>query len=354
MPYEPMREDLSSYAQYTVSSLLRLSEGEALSINVEERDFPFARLAALSAMKLTHRSVKIVQTENGRPTDVIELDPDKPTDRTGRPVMLSIRHEKPIVNLPSDALDLIVDKDDFATLQKLSHLSEPVVLDRKISVPWACISVFDDNDSRWEELGKVISKDAYNASLVVDYRKKYLESLELETLRIKTPSSDFVTSIQMDSLFVGGSCSLPDGRAFLCTTDYETLCVNADPRFSRGVVRGKATLFGKTQDIELFLEEGMIVRHSPSKELDRLLDYDSALRSIGYLSFSNKQLSVHFGGALSECLGDDYETEDDLPADFNRSYYTFKVELETSFDIQGVSFDGKNTEIARRGFLLDN
>ena len=125
----------TDYARTIINDLLKLREGDALSINTDETDLEFARKIANGALPITHATVKIVVTDHGRPTQVLEFDPAPPASDPRAFAMLRLAHEKTIPNSQTDVLELIVDKEDLSTVQKLGHLAEPVLLNRRISVP---------------------------------------------------------------------------------------------------------------------------------------------------------------------------------------------------------------------------
>lgn len=353
MAVEQMTDLLHEYADVIASKLLKLTEGTLLSVNTEECDFDFARIVANTALKYTKTTVKIVQTVNGRPSDVIDFDPEGLAVKPNGYAMLRIAHVYPQLDTSEKTLDIIVDKNDLKTVQKLGHLAQPVVLNRRIAVPWASVKVFNPSDLRWNDIKELTGGNIENACLVADYRKKFLSHSDVHEMVISGDNFQLKVCIPEDTLFVGGSTKLSNGKTFISGFDFETLNVNSDCNSAEGTLKGKAVIFGKPQIIELTLKDGLIVSHSNSPELSRLLEFDQNLRKIGYLSMADRKFSVHFGGALLDCFENEPETEDDIPAYFNQSLYTFEVELDEKLNISFSDCSGKVTELVRKGFFLE-
>ncbi|MBO7349665.1 MAG: aminopeptidase, partial [Spirochaetales bacterium] len=87
-----MSDEQLTYAKAIVNDLLALRLGDALSINTEESDVPFAKLVAKEALSVTDVTVKIVVTNNGKPTQVLEFDPTPPAHLPRSYAMLRLSH----------------------------------------------------------------------------------------------------------------------------------------------------------------------------------------------------------------------------------------------------------------------
>lgn len=340
---------LENYAKTIVNDLLCLRPGDALSVNTEECDFDFARTVANTALETTCTTVKIVQTIDGRPSEVIDFDPEftKALQPSGY-AMLRIAHIKQETE-QGKTFEVIVEKDDLRSIQKLGHLAEPVVLNRRISVPWATVPFYDANDTRWEKIENFVNSKTSDLVMLADYRKNYLNHADIDSLRIRTDSTDLELSIPEDSVFKGGSASLPSGRKFVSGVDFEVFDVNTDCNTVNGTACGKAKILGKTYDLILEFKDGMVVKHSPCPDLDKLFAFDANLRKVGYITLGDKLVKLHLGGALTDCL----EETEELPSWFNDCLYTVELELEGRTNITFTDCSDKEKELIRKGLFLE-
>lgn len=346
-------ELISLYADVILDDLLNIQKGEALSINTEEDDFEIARVIANKALERTFSTVKIVQTVNGRPSEVIDFDPDiTKAISSSSFAMLRLDHKKPIVE-EENTLDVIVEKDDLKAMQKLGHLADPILLNRRISVPWLSIPVYDLKDPRWNEIDSFVHSDIKNAILVSDYRKNYLSHLDIHTLHITNENTDLKIYLEDGLSFIGCSTKLRNSRSFVSSKDFDLLSITVNSLKTEGFVKADATILGKKQTLDLTFKDGKIIKYSPSKELDRLLSLDPLLRQIGYISLRDKQVILNMGGALLDCFDKEPETEDEIPDYFNQSLLTIKFELSDNANITVTDCSDKKTELVRKGYFLE-
>lgn len=349
-----MTDLLDKYADCIIDSFLNLKKGDCLSINTEESDFGFARLVANKALLKTCTIVKIVQTSEGKPTEVIDFDPElsSSVEATGF-AMLRICHVNEDKISDEKVLDVVVDKDDLRAVQKLGHLAEPVVLDRRVAVPWASVPVYSTQDKRWEDILSMLSRDVESCVLTADYRKKFFNHSDIDAFKIKGNDTDLEIGIPEGCVFRGGSTKLANGRKFVSTVDFGNFYINADMNSVCGKISAKAVILGKKTDLKLEFKDGKLVKYSPCKELDTMLEFDSNLGKIGYICFGDKKLSLFMGGALTDCIEQLPESEEELPKWFNPSLYTIELKLDDNLNVLSVDCSNKENEIIRRGLILE-
>lgn len=331
-----------TYIDSIINCLLRLESGEALSINTEEKDFEFARNIALAACEVTSVPVKIVVTVNGRPSDVIDIDPQGTALDPVRHVLLRLEHMENR-EMPQDALDIIVEETDFPTLQKLGHLAEPLSFGRRIALPWCVVPANPETEPS-------IDNDRI---IAVDYRKRYLNSKKISSLMFSGNHTGFEVDVPSDVYFFGGSTVLSSGRSFVSTADYEKLGVSLDCNSLDGRLRACAVIFGRKQVLDLEFKNGKLVSYSNSRELARLLEYDVNLRKAGWISMKDRDFRLYLGGSPMDGLEGIYEDEEGLPSFFNRSPYSLELELETDLNIYSYDSTLAKTELVRKGFFLE-
>ena len=78
------------YAYYIVHRMLRLKEGEGLTLNANPDTIEFAHKVAHEAAETTGCTVSLVYIENGTPQSVDEIEPSFKPHKALRPVMLHL------------------------------------------------------------------------------------------------------------------------------------------------------------------------------------------------------------------------------------------------------------------------
>jgi leucyl aminopeptidase (aminopeptidase T) len=347
-----MSKTSQAYATTIVKDLLKLRAGDALSINTEEVDLEFAKEIANTALPITNVTVKIVVTEKGKPTQVLEFDPAPPALDPQGFAMLRLAHESQAnVQDKSGYLDMIVDKEDLVTVQKFGHLAEPVLLNRRISVPW-CVAKVHEEAEKWHEIDNKIDLGISNQSLVADYRRQYLQQSDSTLLHITGENTDFTVRVPEGARFLGGTQVLPDGRKFLNSLDFDVVSFITDCNSLDGVLQAHCQVLGKELDCTLTFKDGLLVDWTHVKELDRLFEFDENLKKPGFFSFRDKEFTLNLGGSLVEGLATIPEEESLLPSYFNRCLYTLKLHLDSKLNIFATNCEGKTTELVRKGFFL--
>lgn len=347
-----MDKKYEDYADSIITDFLDLRTGDALSINTDEKDLDFARLIARKAIEVTDVTVKIVVIENGRPAQVLEFDPTPPAHLPKSVVMLRLSHEK-TVSQDGPMLDIIVGQEDMGALQKLGHLADPLVLDRRIAVPWCVASVYDDDDDAWNSLRRTLDVGVSSLNLSSIYRSRRLEEMGLSEMSICGEHSDLRLGVAPSSRFVGGHQVLASGREFITCVDFDRLSFNVDRSCADGHVRCTVTALGKRQEADLVFKDGRLADWTHTPELDRLLDFDENLHRIGYVSFRDNEVLLHLGGALVEALDILPPSEEMLPDFFNTSLYRITCILEGNLDISCTDASGIPHEIVRNGVFTE-
>ena len=341
------------YARSIVEDLLGLRLGDALSINTEEADLPFAREVADVALKVTDVTVKIVVIHQGKPSQVLEFDPAPPAHLPRSYAMLRLSHVKKAFE-DGSCLDVVVDRNDLGAIQKLGHLADPVVLDRRISVPWCVAEVYDEDDTEsWDALFRKISLNIPNQSLSAVYRSRSLENSDITELYFKGEGTDFSVSVPHETLFSGGYKVLASGREFLTGVDFDRLSCLVDKDSANGVFTADITVLGRPQRASFEFENGRLVSWTHSPQLDRLLSFDEQLGRIGYVSMRDNEFIVYLGGAVLDSLSNVPVSEDLLPDWFNMSLYSLGCRLDRNLDVCCTDKSGITRVLVRNGAFLE-
>jgi len=342
-----------NYANTIVKDLLSLRVGDALSINTDEKDVDFAKTIARIALAVTDVTVKIVVIEKGKPLQVLEFDPQPPAHLPTGYAMLRLSH-KGRRNLEGKILDIVVEPTDMGAIQKLGHLAEPVVLGRRIAVPWCVVDVFDEDDlEAWQALERKISYNIANLGLVSEYRTQRLNESEIVSMRIAGEGTDFTFDVPEETLFYGGNHELASGRQFLSSMDFDRLSFLADRKSANGYFTADVEVLGKRQKVRFEFEDGYLVSHSPSPELDRLLSFDENLKRVGYISLMDNEIIVNLGGAVTDALRVLPPNEEELPEFFNTSLYTLRCVLPSDCDVEATDIRGIGLKLMTDGLFTE-
>lgn len=348
-----MEKRYTDYANAIVRDFLDLRTGDALSINTDERDLEFARLIAQTALPVTDVTVKIVVIENGKPSQVLEFDPASPAHMPRNAVMLRLSHERTVQEDQGQMIDIIVEQDDMGALQKLGHLADPLVLDRRIAVPWCVASVWDDDDPAWKNLMSTLDVGVSSLGLASRYRSRHLEEMGLSDMEISGPHTDLNLTVAPSSRFVGGHQKLSSGREFISCVDFDRLSFNVDRSSTVGHARTTVTVMGKRQEVDLVFRGGRLTDWTHTPEMDRLLDFDENLKRVGYVSLRDGEMVLNLGGALVEALDILPPEEEMLPDFFNTSLYTLACTLEKGLDVVCTDTNGIPHEIVKKGLFAE-
>lgn len=331
-----------NYQDLISDKLLGLMKGDALSINVEEKDFPLAREIALAAASRTQVPVKIVVTDNGKPTDVVDIDPEGTFAQALSHVLLRLESERE-AGIPVLLPDFEEEEENFPLLQRYGHLSEPVSVNRRISVPW-CVLPSDR-----EKLSLINADKALEA----DYRIKYINSLSPSLLEFSGEDNSFSLLIPPSVSFTGGTSVLPNGRRFLNSMNFDRMVCPVDCNSADGRISAQTTILGKRCNVVLEFRDGVLVDYNGPAEFKMLTQLDDKLEKPGYISLRDKEFHVYLGGSVFEGVDGEFEDEEDLPEFFNRSLYSLRLELPENINLYCTGRDLKRTELVRKGFFLE-
>ncbi len=339
---------MNSYAKEILYELLKLRKGDALSINTEESDFEIAKVFASEALLISDVTVKVVITENGRPLDVMEFEPTMPgrTKSCGF-ALLRIAHSNDVsVTEDEVLLDNYPEKDDFVSIQKLHHLAEPVVLNRRLSIPYCVVSAASfASDSVTESFSDRI--------LVIDYRKKFLNHLDIDKLHFVGNDCNFTVAVSSYGAFNSNHIFLSNGRDFVCSPDFEKITALLDKDSIDGKVSALTEIFGRKQKIIFKYESGKLIDCTDSKQLKKLISYSYDVVKPGFVAMADKCFELHLGGALIENFIKEPEDENSFPDSFNSCLYCLKLDLSQDLNIFYSGCDGIEHELVRKGFFLD-
>ena len=347
-----MEKKYIDYANAIVRDFLDLRTGDALSINTDECDLEFARLIAQTALPVTDVTVKVLVIENGKPSQVLEFDPTPPAHLPKAAVMLRLSHERTVTQ-EGHMLDIVVEQNDMGALQKLGHLADPLVLDRRIAVPWCVASVFDEGDEAWNPLLSTLDVGVSSLSLASRYRRARLEAMNLADMTICGPNTELSLAVAPSSRFVDGNQVLSSGREFISGVDFDRLSFNVDRSSASGHAHGTVTVLGKIQSVDLVFEDGRLVDWTHTPQMDRILDFDENLKRIGYVSFRDNEVILNLGGALVEALSVLPPTEEMLPDFFNTSLYRISCTLEKGLDVLCRDSNGIPHEVMKNGLFVE-
>lgn len=341
-------EHASVYAQSIVNDLLGLRVGDALSINTEEVDLEFAKIIANYALKKTDVTVKIVVINNGRPSQVLEFDPTPPAHTATAFAMLKLTHiSKRSALDDSKYLNIQIDANNLAAIQKLGHLAEPLEVGRRISVPWCIAYVFDADDAdSWAPLLKKISLSVANQDLATTYRRQSLSEYGLTTMYFEGPEMEFSVRIPQSSRFISGHHFLPSGREFLSSMDFDEISFLVDNKSTSGYFTADTIVFGRPVRAKFVFKDGYLVDWTHEDGIDLLFSFDDMLRRVGFLSAKDGQIQVFLGGARVDALAEIPLSEDLLPDWFNTSLYSLRCTLVGPFDISCTDNTGHTHTLA--------
>ena len=346
-------ERYENYANTIIKDLLGLRTGDALSINTDERDVEFAKTIARIALPITDVTVKIVVIEKGKPVQVLEFDPTPPAHMPKGFAMLRLNH-KELKKLKGKLLDTVVEPTDMGAIQKMGHLAEPVVLGRRIAVPWCVADVYDETDEEsWTDLERKISYNIANLGLVSVYRTQKLNDSQIVQMHLVGEETDFTLDVPAEAVFHGGHHELASGRNFLSGMDFDTLNLLVDRNSADGFFTADIEVFGRPQRVRFEFTNGVLKSYTKSPELERLLSFDEDIGRVGYVSLRDGEVAVNLGGALVDALRIQPVSEEELPAFFNSSLYTLKCILSGKTDVTATAQQGIGLEIMKESVFTE-
>lgn len=343
-------EYLVKYARSLCKTFLNLEKDDLLSLNIDERDMDFARIVADEAMEITKNVVKILITENGKVQDVIDFEPKFPASQGKGFAMLHLVHVERKKAVSGTLLDTIVDKDNYPALQKLGHLADPQIPGRRISVPFCVAPVYESSDEMEKELINMLDHDLESRVLACTYRSQFFHHADIHSFNVMSDDCSFTFEVPEDCQFPCGSQTLPNGRKFVSSTDFDKIAIPVCKNTFSGSFTASFEVFGRNFTGNFVFENGNLVSYPQCNELRRFFDYDSNARQPGFVFAGDKYFALYLGGCNIDCVDQSLE---ELPSWFNECPYALKLELPVNLNGIFKDCEGKETEIIRKGFFLE-
>ncbi|MBK5201131.1 MAG: aminopeptidase [Spirochaetaceae bacterium] len=280
------------YAQLVCTGQLRLRVSDVLSINSEESTYDFALLLARKACNMTKLTVNIVVTKNGKVIEEVPMEPEiidiyKP--HPGTPVMCRILDLDEYKYYNNDDISKV--SNNLIEINKFGNLSDPLVLNRRISVPWttvimpsfsfaqALLEEAEEGDQHrlLEVLYRLDQEDPevywHNQSTLISFRKNLLNSLGDGIIKLENGSSNFMAKILNKSNWAGGITKLRDNREFYHKLPSQNLHTTLDNKSGVGIISASRNfhLFGKiVKNASFTIDNGRVTDFSASEGYDAL------------------------------------------------------------------------------------
>ena len=226
------------YALFIVHSMLRLEDGDRLTIHSNEETIEFAHKVAHEAADTTGVPVSLVYIEKGRVDSVDEISPDFPARQAEGDVML---HLASFTSRPFDR-----DAEmDAVNLQNHRLLADPIFLDRRISIPYAVAYVptaawaefvygpGSTVDQLYLDLADFLSLDegmdvTSTLERTLRHRATLLNGMDIERLQLKSPTMELECSLAKGARIGTTASRLSGGRFFYPTFPCEDLIFPID------------------------------------------------------------------------------------------------------------------------------
>ena len=289
------------YAHFILDRMLRLESGEKLTINCNEENFSFAKQLARLAAEKTGVNSTLVYIEKGKVESVDEIEPPYQGKETGKACMLHL------ASLPECSFDK--EKELGAReLQEFRLLADPIVLDRRISVPWATAYVpspywaeflygaGETVDRLWMDLAELYDlEDGDTTDMTISQEKvlrkriRVLESLGISELHLKGPNLYLKLPLSQGVSFQTSAVRLKDGRFFYPSYPCEDVFIPIDFRRASGYfsTTRRFRLFDRFfENASVSVENGRIkgfVLEDGNDEINRFFQTDSKSAMLGEL-----------------------------------------------------------------------
>jgi aminopeptidase len=385
------------YAELIIAIQLRLSEGDSLTINTNARTMNFARLVARKATHVTKLPVTIVETSMGK---VLQTYPIDPIEKRGMRPQVKTSVLAHIVDL--DEFPYGEDEDwnepshEVRTLAHYGHLSDPVFLDRRISIPWANIPY---PGTAWAAsmLGRLVSiEEMWNLfgilmrltsdwsptywteqANVLSYREKILNTSLGKMISIKGSETELIGEQSPLTGWISGVFRLASGREYIPLLPVQSVHTAFKTGSTNGKVRAGSpfTLFGAPVTEAAFtIEDGVVVSYDAREGKEALKKYfevDEGTKAVSGISLADSNTPecryisrlvhphykkecrsiLHLGGVLVDTIKAGTR-EDDLP-DLGQSIAHLEIPLCHDITVEIREPDGSNkTIIAEGSFIL--
>lgn len=284
------------YARFIVHSMLRLEDGDRLTIHSNEETVEFAHKVAHEAADTTGVPVSLVYIEKGKVESVDEISPDFPARQAEGDVML---HLASFTSRPFDR-----DAEmDAVNLQNHRLLADPIFLDRRISIPYAVAYVptaawaefvygpGSTVDQLYLDLADFLSLDegmdvTSTLERTLHHRATLLNGMDIERLQLKSPTMELECSLAKGARIGTTASRLSGGRFFYPTFPCEDLIFPID--FSKAEGHLHTTypfrFFDSViEDAEIEVKGGRITLFSCERSdyVEKYMNIDTRSASIG-------------------------------------------------------------------------
>lgn len=233
------------YAYFIIHRMLRLEEGERLTLHANEETIEFAHKVAHEAAESSGVTVSLVYIENGRVESVDEIAPSYREKEAKSDCLLNLASFTPSEFREDEELDA-------PSLQRHRLLSDPVFLDRRISIPYAVAYVPTaawaqfiygagaTADRLWLDLADFLSlddEDASSAEKILTQRAAVLNSLGIRSLQLEADNISLSADLADGARITTTAMNL-NGRRFFCPSlPCEDLIFPVNFRSARGSFR---------------------------------------------------------------------------------------------------------------------
>ena len=233
------------YAYFIIHRMLRLEEGERLTLHANEETIEFAHKVAHEAAESSGVTVSLVYIENGRVESVDEIAPSYREKEAKSDCLLNLASFTPSVFREDEELDA-------PSLQRHRLLSDPVFLDRRISIPYAVAYVPTaawaqfiygagaTADRLWLDLAEFLSlddEDGSSAEKILTQRAAVLNSLGIRSLQLEADNISLSADLA-DGARINTTAMNLNGRRFFCPSlPCEDLIFPVNFRSARGSFR---------------------------------------------------------------------------------------------------------------------
>lgn len=333
------------YAQLVCNGQLKLRVADVLSINTEESTYDFAMLLARKACNITKLTVNIVVTKNGKVIEEVPMDPDlldihKPNP--GIPVMCRIVDFSTYTYFSLDDPHTI--ENNLVEINNFGNLSDPLVLNRRISVPWctiimpsltfaqALLNEVEQGDQirLLEVLYRLDQEDPEvyweNQANLLTYRKNLVNSMGDGIISVANSNTNLVSKICAKTNWAGGHTVLRNNRTFYHKLPSQNIHTTLDNKSSDGTIVASRPfhLFGQVVKNAIFnVENGVVTSFSASEGYEALNTYFK----------SDKNANIVSGIALSD--------EDSIESQYlsTNVHPFFAMENSISIILGGINID---------------
>lgn len=287
------------YADFIVRRMLRLREGEKLSLNCNEETLEFAHKVAHVAAEESGVPVSLVYIEDGKVESVDEIDPSyQAREQNG----VSMLH---LASFPKSGSS---EELDAKALQEYRLLADPLFLDRRVSVPWATAYVPTPlwaefvygsgatTDMLWRDLAELCELEDEDRLDLTDTQEKTLalraeklNRLEIEAFRLESTTCSLYLPLAGRTQHVSGAGRVRGNRFFYPSYPCEDIAVALDWRKGEGSFTTTLPfrLFDRiSEHASVTLKDGEVTGFSlegATESISRFINIDAMARHVGEL-----------------------------------------------------------------------